>query len=143
MMEAALLSGLAIASTRTTLAHSISYPLTLHFGIPHGLACAFTIIQVLRFNAEENPDRLDQIALLIGSKSSTRLADELETLLMKTGAYRWMGKFLKSNDEVIAIAPECMTPGRADNNPRMASVDDVRTILSDAWSFIDPVHNTR
>jgi alcohol dehydrogenase len=34
---------MAINLTRTSLSHSISYPLTLHFNIPHGLACIFTV----------------------------------------------------------------------------------------------------
>ncbi len=43
MQEAALLAGLAISQTRTAIAHAISYPLTLRFDIPHGLACGFTL----------------------------------------------------------------------------------------------------
>ena len=37
---AALQAGLAFAQTRTALAHALSYDLTLHQGVPHGLACA-------------------------------------------------------------------------------------------------------
>ena len=57
MMEASLLSGLAISQTRTSLAHSISYPLTTHFGLPHGFACSFSLPEILKFNAEEDDGR--------------------------------------------------------------------------------------
>ncbi|MEA2650817.1 MAG: hypothetical protein QOI85_538, partial [Chloroflexota bacterium] len=43
LMSAALLAGLAISSTRTALAHSISYPLTAERGLPHGIACSLTL----------------------------------------------------------------------------------------------------
>lgn len=43
MQMASLLAGFAISQTRTALAHSISYPLTSHYGVPHGLACSFTL----------------------------------------------------------------------------------------------------
>lgn len=37
---ASLQAGLAFSQTRTALAHALSYELTAHQGIPHGLACA-------------------------------------------------------------------------------------------------------
>jgi alcohol dehydrogenase len=40
---AATLAGQAIAITRTTAAHAMSYPLTAHLGVPHGLACALNL----------------------------------------------------------------------------------------------------
>lgn len=40
-------AGLAISCTRTAIAHSISYPMTLEFDIPHGLACSFTLPKIL------------------------------------------------------------------------------------------------
>ena len=64
MMEASLLSGLAISQTRTALAHSISYPLTTHFGLPHGFACSFTLPEILKFNAEEDDGRLNSCLML-------------------------------------------------------------------------------
>lgn len=36
-------SGCAIRITRTAIAHSISYPITLKYNVPHGLACSFTL----------------------------------------------------------------------------------------------------
>ena len=43
MSRASLLAGLAFSNTRTALAHSVSYEMTLRHGLPHGLACSFTL----------------------------------------------------------------------------------------------------
>ncbi len=43
LQKASVLAGVAISQTRTAVAHSISYPLTVRFGVPHGLACSFTL----------------------------------------------------------------------------------------------------
>ena len=48
MATAALLAGLAFSNTRTALAHSLSYPITLQYGVPHGLACSFSLPMLLR-----------------------------------------------------------------------------------------------
>ncbi len=44
---AALQAGLAFSNTKTALAHSISYEMTLRYGLPHGIACSFTLPFVL------------------------------------------------------------------------------------------------
>jgi len=43
MLVAANYSGRAINITRTSICHAISYPLTVHYNIPHGIACASTL----------------------------------------------------------------------------------------------------
>jgi len=48
MARAALLAGLAFSNTRTALAHSLSYPITLRYGLPHGLACSFSLPMLLQ-----------------------------------------------------------------------------------------------
>lgn len=48
MAQAALTAGLAFSNTRTALAHSISYDMTIHHGLPHGIACSFTLPLVLQ-----------------------------------------------------------------------------------------------
>jgi len=47
MSLAATTAGLAFSNTRTALAHSISYDMTMHHGLPHGIACSFTLGMVL------------------------------------------------------------------------------------------------
>jgi alcohol dehydrogenase len=46
LQRAALCGGLAISVSRTAISHSISYPLTAHLGIPHGLAVGFTLVAI-------------------------------------------------------------------------------------------------
>jgi phosphonate metabolism-associated iron-containing alcohol dehydrogenase len=45
--RAALCAGLAFSNTRTALAHSVSYPITLRYGIAHGIACSFSLAMVM------------------------------------------------------------------------------------------------
>lgn len=47
MAQAALLAGLAFSNTKTALAHSLSYDITLAHGVPHGIACSFSLPLVL------------------------------------------------------------------------------------------------
>lgn len=48
MAAAALFAGLAFSNTKTAIAHSISYPITLRHGIQHGIACSFSLPMILR-----------------------------------------------------------------------------------------------
>lgn len=48
MAQAALMSGFAFSNTRTAIAHSISYPITLRHNVAHGIACSFSLPIVLR-----------------------------------------------------------------------------------------------
>ncbi|MEO6919864.1 MAG: iron-containing alcohol dehydrogenase PsrA [Collimonas sp.] len=57
MALAALKAGLAFSNTKTALAHSISYEMTLGYGLPHGIACSFTLPMVLRMAWGARPDR--------------------------------------------------------------------------------------
>jgi phosphonate metabolism-associated iron-containing alcohol dehydrogenase len=57
MAVAALKAGMAFSNTRTALAHSISYEMTLRFGLPHGIACSFTLPMVLERARGMDPER--------------------------------------------------------------------------------------
>lgn len=49
LAKASLYSGICISQTRTSICHAMSYPLTAYFGTPHGLACAFTMIEIFKY----------------------------------------------------------------------------------------------
>ena len=48
LLEASNLAGLAFSNTLTNAAHSISYPLTSMFDIPHGIASSITLVSLLK-----------------------------------------------------------------------------------------------
>ena len=48
MAEASLCAGLAFSNTKTAIAHNLSYPITLGWGVQHGIACSFTLPTVMR-----------------------------------------------------------------------------------------------
>ena len=85
MAEAALLSGLAISHTSTALAHSMSYPITAHFGVPHGLACALVLPAVLEFNLEADDGRLESAAHRAGLHDAEGLLDAVVALFSELG----------------------------------------------------------
>jgi phosphonate metabolism-associated iron-containing alcohol dehydrogenase len=55
MMEGALKAGMAFSNTKTSIAHNISYDVTLQQGTVHGIACAFTLPQIMRSVLGQHP----------------------------------------------------------------------------------------
>lgn len=89
MSRAATLAGLAFSNTRTALAHSLSYHLTLHHGVPHGIACSFSLPMVMRgaIGADSGCDAA--LMRIFGSDLAAgvrRLAAFLEDLGVSTAA---------------------------------------------------------
>lgn len=60
MLLASYHAGIAFSNTQTSIAHAISYYLTLEKGIPHGIAASITLPYILEVFKETNPhDLLD------------------------------------------------------------------------------------
>lgn len=75
LMLASIYAGLAFSNTQTALAHALSYPLTMRFGTPHGLACSFSLPLLL----ESLPRKSHAFALLSPFKSRLlQIFDKLE-----------------------------------------------------------------
>jgi len=50
MLLGSNLAGKVINKTRTSITHSISYPLTNYYNLDHGLACGFSLMEVVDIN---------------------------------------------------------------------------------------------
>lgn len=85
--RAALQAGLAFSNTKTALAHSISYAMTLHHGLPHGIACSFTLPMVLGRAIGADPSRDAVLAAIFDAPlvdAPRKLAAFLEALGVST-----------------------------------------------------------
>lgn len=104
MQQASLLAGLAISQTRTAIAHSISYPLTIYFGMPHGLACSFTLPLLIQLALEQG----------IFERYRKPLIVSLQAFLHKLDMPKKVHSYLDC-DQLLNHLAAMNTPGRADN----------------------------
>lgn len=83
MAQAAIMSGYAFSNTKTAIAHSISYPITLRHNVAHGIACSFSLPIVLRSVAEDEGQGVDALRRIFGqdlAAASERLTEFLNIL---------------------------------------------------------------
>ena len=84
MAMAALFAGLAFSNTKTAIAHSMSYPITLRHGVPHGIACSFSLPMVLRSVQGVGGLCEDSLKQIFGADLA-RAADDLEDFMGELG----------------------------------------------------------
>ncbi len=120
MQAASLMAGMAISQTRTALAHSISYPVTTYFGVPHGLACSFTLPVLLEMNRDT----------LANSDAEHQLLGAVLELLRGFGLGERVRHYLQP-DQLESLRDEMITPGRSDNYAG-AVVNDLGLLISAA-----------
>lgn len=128
LQEGALLGGLAISCTATALAHSISYPLTSQLGMPHGLACSFTLPELIRFNGEAAPDRIAVIAQAMHADSAAEASVSLSGFFSDWKVSQHVRRYI-DEEQAAAMRGRLLTPGRAGNNVRPATHDDALRIV--------------
>ncbi len=130
LQVASCLSGMAISTTKTSLAHSISYPLTTHFGIPHGLASSFTLPKLFKFNLAEDDGRLVKLSEQLGYKSVVEFELFLMDLFIDLEINSIIKSYLPNNQNWIeSICDDMYTPERAENNLRAPKTEDIKALV--------------
>jgi alcohol dehydrogenase len=121
VQDASVEAGLAFSATRTAIAHSISYPLTARLGVPHGLACSFTLPEVLRLNGRHAPERGALIAGALGAPSPEDAAARFYALYETLGVGTRLAGYVGTRARAAGLRCSFIAPGRAENN--LAPVD--------------------
>ena len=132
LLRASSVAGLAFSNTTTAAAHSISYPLTIHHGIPHGVASSISLLPLLDINGKLIKEPLDIIC-----NNNELTYDELKQTIKEIpqGVVPYtLDKWGISEDQLPTLADESFTKGRMDNNIVDLSTDDVLGILKELYS---------
>lgn len=129
MLIASNKAGLAISHTKTALAHSISYPITTKLMIPHGIACSFTLSEILNFNMVKDDGRLETLINMLGFENSKILSKFIFNFLKKLGIKKYINPLIK-DDIYKKLVKEMITKDRANNNLREVNFDDIEKILN-------------
>lgn len=84
LLKACMYAGLAFSNTQTALAHAMSYYITSHKGIDHGLACSFTLPLLIDQISGHYPFVDEALTAIFGELSSTPLRDMFKKLNIST-----------------------------------------------------------
>lgn len=142
MSEAALAAGQAIAVSRTTASHAVSYPLSALFGIPHGHACALTLPGMLVFNAGVTDDdvqdprgarfvrrRIDELLEALDAGSPEEGCGRLTALVASTGLPTRLSELGLQAEDLARVVDQGFNPDRVTNNPRRLTRQALEAIL--------------
>lgn len=122
-----VMAGLAFSQTRTTACHSMSYPLTMLRGVPHGYAAALTLGSVMRRNAKAVPDMHRLEALFDDAEGFDAWMEDTTRGVQEIR----LSAFGVTQAELPIICQLAFTAGRMDNNPIVFTEDEVMAILTE------------
>ena len=133
MARGRMLAGLAFSNTKTTACHSISYPLTMHCGIPHGAAVSMLLGPVFRLNAPAL-DRPAPLLEALGVSGADELEGRIRNILYRSGQPATLQEWGAQREDLPHLAQLGMTKGRADNNPLPIDPATILSILEHIYS---------
>ena len=115
LARASLYAGICISQTKTSICHSISYPLTTNFGIPHGLACAFTMSAVINYINRKNNIFFEKLACKLKIKSGIVLETRIKKLFRDLKIKKKNKFYIKNIKSLFSLKKYMQTPTRSDN----------------------------
>jgi alcohol dehydrogenase len=135
LLQIAADAGCAISITRTSVAHSISYPFTYELNVPHGLAASFALPELTTLNLEN--DSTDRLAIAANALSCAplELPDVITRLFDVVGANEFSRAYLLPNAHE-GIQGRMIDRTRSVNNICSVTEDQARKIAERALKRI-------
>ena len=120
-----MFAGIAISHTRTALCHSISYPITISLGLSHGYACAFSMIEVMKYNLPKIENQIKKIENTI----QKNIINSIEEMYENYNFYSIIRSKIKRKEDVFLLLDRMVTTGRADNNIVDIDINNLKEII--------------
>jgi alcohol dehydrogenase class IV len=137
------LGGLCIANAGVTLPHGMGMAIGgIYPKVAHGEALAVVYPEITRFTYASGIEQYSTLGRIINpaleSESDEAAAEkscqELDNFLKDIGMYFGLSDFEIPEDELDALADQCMVLPDYKNNPKVPDLKDVRQILQDAYN---------
>ena len=158
MANASTIAGMAFANAFLGICHSMAHKLGAHFHLPHGVANALLISEVIKFNATDNPKKMGafsqykypnataryaEIASFIGldgkddNEKTLKLLDKISELNAAIGVKSAIkdynvpeAEFIDKLDEMVEQAFDDQCTGA---NPRYPLMEEMKQIYLNAY----------
>jgi len=140
MLLGSMLAGFAYNSAILGLAHSISHPLDVICGLPHGIANAAVLPHVMAYNGAAVPERIRAAGAAMGldvlnlapEEAVNRTVDAVSKLARRVGIPT-LKEAGVSRDDFDRIAADALTEISTIFNPRNPTKNDIIAILEKAY----------
>ncbi|MCL5986284.1 MAG: iron-containing alcohol dehydrogenase, partial [Actinobacteria bacterium] len=142
MSFAAMLGGVSVSNTGTTVVHAMGYALSVLKNISHGLANALVLPVVMRFNAEERPDLFASLYDVISPDNnltstigkSDGFINELYKLQSDLGLGGGLKEFGVKEDDLPELSRSAFDVKRSlQNSCRQPDLDDIQKLFKDSY----------
>jgi alcohol dehydrogenase len=84
--------------------------------MPHGLACSFTLPEIMLFNGKQHKNRVELIQGALGCGSLEAGVAAMHELLTQVGMPNYVRRYFPTGAQVQAFVGDFIAPGRAENN---------------------------
>jgi len=132
LVLSSMYAGLAFSNTKTAAAHSISYPLTLEYGIPHGIACSMPLFPLLKINGSKIKDKLYELFKCTNLNTPEELEERIKRSIANRVNFSLRDYGVKEKD-LINLAEKSFTKERMANNIVELTNKDVFEILKSIY----------
>ena len=107
-------AGLAFSNTKTAIAHNISYPITLNYGVQHGIACSFSLPMILRSMSDINDEAENRLKMIF-KDDLISAATKLESILRQLNNPLNLNELKINKDEWNKIVGDAFMGERGKN----------------------------
>ena len=121
LLKSSNFAGQAINITKTAIAHSISYPMTIHYRVPHGLAASFSIpiiFDTILKNLEISKPNLEIVQSAISNLNKFKLSKHIS-------------KYCNAS-QILELVPQMYNPQRAFNCIIDFDEYDLRKVINES-----------
>lgn len=131
MAKASLFAGLAFSNTKTTICHSVSYPITIHWGVAHGQAVSVTLPAFIRYSLSAMEGREKPLLEALKAENIETAARNIETLMKSINLATKLSELGIREEDISTIVKEGYNPDRANNAPRIPTPNELKNILEE------------
>lgn len=133
LLKASNLAGMAFSNTKTAAAHSISYPLTQYYNIPHGIAASMPLNSLIDINYHKIISEISIILEKNKLKNIEQLKNKISDIPRGVVKYSLREYGVKKKDIIKIIIPKSNTPERMKNNIVDIDNENIKFILESIY----------
>ncbi len=132
LLTASIYAGLAFSNTKTAAAHSISYPLSAYFNIPHGIACSMPLYPLLKINEREMGEKIVDLLHILKMGDINELWDKV-LIAVENRIPFTLHEYGIKKDDLNWLSDLSFYKDRIDNNVVELNRNDVLNILEEIY----------